>query len=66
MGMLFSPVHLCLILLAEYYRANLDRVYREFLLTSLSLFSAGLAFLYLPRPLSKPIKITPVEVLVIG
>ncbi|NJF25626.1 TIGR00529 family membrane protein [Thermococcus sp. Bubb.Bath] len=47
MGMLFSPVHLCLIFSAEYYRADLGRVYRELLIPSLLLFFAGLAYIFL-------------------
>ena len=31
MGLLLSPLHLCLILSAEYFKANLARVYRYIL-----------------------------------
>lgn len=47
MGMLFSPVHLCLVFSAEYYGASLGRVYRELLLPSVLLFLAGLGYIFL-------------------
>ncbi len=41
MGVMFSPLHLCLILTKEYYSANLEKVYTRYLIPSgiLTLFS---------------------------
>ncbi|WP_456398315.1 TIGR00529 family membrane protein [Palaeococcus sp. (in: euryarchaeotes)] len=47
MGMLFSPVHLCLVFSAEYYKAELGGVYKKMLLPALALFFLGLAYIYL-------------------
>ncbi|WP_048149933.1 TIGR00529 family membrane protein [Palaeococcus ferrophilus] len=47
MGMLFSPVHLCLVFSAEYYGADLGRVYRELLIPALVLFFLGVAYILL-------------------
>ncbi len=47
MGMLFSPVHLCLVFSAEYYKAELGRVYRRMLLPALILFITGLLYILL-------------------
>ncbi|ASJ10276.1 hypothetical protein A3L12_02685 [Thermococcus sp. P6] len=47
MGMLFSPVHLCLIFSAEYYKAELGGVYKKMLLPALVLFLLGVAYIYL-------------------
>ncbi|AEC51451.1 hypothetical protein PNA2_0535 [Pyrococcus sp. NA2] len=38
MGMLFSPVHLCLVFSTEYYKAELKNVYLRLLLPSLTFF----------------------------
>ncbi len=48
LGVMFSPLHLCLILTREYYSANLEKVYTRYLipaglLTLLSLFLAYIA-----------------------
>ncbi|MBC7095019.1 TIGR00529 family membrane protein [Thermococcus sp.] len=45
MGMLFSPIHLCLVFSAEYYNADLGKVYREMLLPGLVLFLLGVAYI---------------------
>ncbi len=47
MGMLFSPVHLCLVFSAEYYRAELGKVYRVMLVPALVLFLLGLVYIFL-------------------
>lgn len=47
MGMLFSPVHLCLVFSAEYYNAELGRVYRQMLAPALLLFITGLLYIIL-------------------
>ena len=45
MGMLFSPVHLCLVFSAEYYGAELRRVYLRLLPLALLLFLLGLLYI---------------------
>lgn len=45
MGILFSPVHLCLVFSAEYYGAELRKVYRKMLLPSLVFFIVGLMYI---------------------
>ncbi|CAB48937.1 TIGR00529 family membrane protein [Pyrococcus abyssi] len=47
MGMLFSPVHLCLVFSAEYYKADLGKVYLRMLLPSLTFLVAGLLYIWL-------------------
>lgn len=47
MGMLFSPVHLCLVFSAEYYGADLGKVYRELLIPALALLLIGVAYIFL-------------------
>ncbi len=47
MGMLFSPVHLCLVFSAEYYKADLGGVYRVMLVPALTLFLLGLLYVFL-------------------
>ena len=47
MGMLFSPVHLCLVFSAEYYRAELGRVYLRLFPPALLLFIGGVAYIAL-------------------
>ncbi|AAL81202.1 hypothetical protein PF1078 [Pyrococcus furiosus DSM 3638] len=47
MGMLFSPVHLCLIFSAEYYKAELGRVYKVLLVPGVLLFVLGLLYILL-------------------
>ncbi len=46
MGMLFSPVHLCLVFSAEYYKAELGNVYRKMLVPAFLLFAAGVLYIY--------------------
>ncbi|GAB6100952.1 TIGR00529 family membrane protein [Thermococcus atlanticus] len=46
MGMLFSPVHLCLVFSAEYYKAELGNVYRKMLVPAILLFAAGVLYIY--------------------
>jgi len=45
MGMLFSPVHLCLVFSAEYYNADLGRVYKVMLIPGLVLFLLGVVYI---------------------
>ncbi|HDZ35630.1 MAG TPA: DUF401 family protein, partial [Thermococcus sp.] len=45
MGMLFSPVHLCLVFSAEYYGAELRRVYLRLFPLALLLFLLGLLYI---------------------
>lgn len=45
MGMLFSPVHLCLVFSAEYYNADLGKVYKAMLIPGLVLFLLGAAYI---------------------
>ncbi|WP_297069740.1 TIGR00529 family membrane protein [Thermococcus sp.] len=47
MGMLFSPVHLCLVFSAEYYKAQLGKVYRLMFVPALVLFLFGLLYIFL-------------------
>ncbi|NJE30361.1 TIGR00529 family membrane protein [Thermococcus sp. 18S1] len=47
MGMLFSPVHLCFVFSAEYYGAELRRVYLRLLPPALLLFAGGVAYIAL-------------------
>ncbi|WP_461864065.1 TIGR00529 family membrane protein [Thermococcus sp.] len=47
MGMLFSPVHLCLVFSAEYYKAELGRVYRKMLIPAVLLFVTGVLYITL-------------------
>ncbi|NJE07021.1 TIGR00529 family membrane protein [Thermococcus sp. M39] len=49
MGMLFSPVHLCLVFSAEYYKAELERVYRKLLVPGAVLFILGVIYTILLR-----------------
>ncbi|ADT85124.1 TIGR00529 family membrane protein [Thermococcus barophilus] len=44
MGMLFSPVHLCLVFSAEYYKAELRNVYRKLLVPGTILFTVGVLY----------------------
>ncbi|NJE25614.1 TIGR00529 family membrane protein [Thermococcus sp. MV5] len=46
MGMLFSPVHLCLVFSSEYYQAELGKVYRRMLIPGLLLFVTGIVYIY--------------------
>ncbi|ASJ06407.1 TIGR00529 family membrane protein [Thermococcus pacificus] len=46
MGMLFSPVHLCLVFSAEYYGAELRRVYLKLLAPAAALFVLGLTYIF--------------------
>ncbi|NJE86014.1 TIGR00529 family membrane protein [Thermococcus sp. CX2] len=45
MGMLFSPVHLCFVFSAEYYGAELRKVYLRLLVPALALFLLGLLYI---------------------
>jgi len=45
MGMLFSPVHLCLVFSAEYYNADLGKVYKAMLIPGLVLFLLGVVYI---------------------
>ena len=49
LGVMFSPLHLCLILTREYYSANLEKVYTRYLIPAglLTLLSLFLAYLML-------------------
>lgn len=49
MGMLFSPVHLCLVFSAEYYKAELGKIYRELLAPGAILFLLGVMYTALLR-----------------
>ncbi|HIP89587.1 MAG TPA: TIGR00529 family membrane protein [Thermococcus paralvinellae] len=49
MGMLFSPVHLCLVFSAEYYKAELGKVYKELLAPGAILFLLGVMYTALLR-----------------
>ena len=44
-GMLFSPVHLCLVFSAEYYNADLGKVYKAMLIPGLVLFLLGVVYI---------------------
>jgi len=46
MGHLLSPVHLCLILSAEYFKANLARVYRYVLPPALGIEAIAIVIYY--------------------
>jgi len=46
-GMVFSPVHLCLIFSAEYYGADLGKVYRRLLLPSALFYMVGVGYIVL-------------------
>jgi uncharacterized protein len=43
-GVLFSPLHVCLLLSNEYFETSLDRVYRFLLVPCLVLLAAGLVY----------------------
>lgn len=45
MGMLFSPIHLCLVFSAEYYNADLGKVYKAMLIPGLVLFLLGVVYI---------------------
>ena len=45
MGMLFSPVHLCLVFSAEYYKADLGKVYKTMLIPGFVLFILGVLYI---------------------
>jgi len=45
MGMLFSPVHLCLVFSAEYYKADLGKVYKTMLIPGFVLFILGALYI---------------------
>lgn len=47
MGILFSPVHLCLVFSSEYYRAEIGKVYVKLLIPSLALFIVGVLYIFL-------------------
>ncbi len=47
MGMLFSPVHLCLVFSAEYYGADLRKVYLRLFIPAMLLFIGGIAYIVL-------------------
>ncbi|AIF68631.1 hypothetical protein PAP_00945 [Palaeococcus pacificus DY20341] len=47
MGMLFSPVHLCLVFSSEYYKAELEMAYKRLLIPALALFLIGLSYIFL-------------------
>jgi hypothetical protein len=47
MGILFSPVHLCLVFSSEYYRAEIGKVYVKLLIPSLALFVVGVLYIFL-------------------
>ena len=47
MGMLFSPVHLCLVFSAEYYGADLKKVYLRLFIPAMLLFIGGIAYIVL-------------------
>ncbi|USS40249.1 TIGR00529 family membrane protein [Thermococcus aggregans] len=44
MGMLFSPVHLCLVFSAEYYKADLGKVYKTMLIPGFVFFILGVLY----------------------
>ena len=43
-GVLFSPLHLCLIFSAEYFKANLGGVYRKLYVPLMALFALGAGY----------------------
>ncbi|NPA48176.1 MAG: TIGR00529 family membrane protein [Thermococci archaeon] len=47
MGMLFSPVHLCLIFSADYYGADLGNVYRRLALPGALFYALGVIYIFL-------------------
>jgi len=48
-GILFSPVHLCLVFSAEYYKAEMGKVYRKLLVPGAILFLLGVMYTALIR-----------------
>jgi integral membrane protein (TIGR00529 family) len=50
LGMILSPTHFCLVLTAEYFKANLGKVYRIMILPLLVLFLAGLLLYIIGYP----------------
>ncbi|MBO8175002.1 MAG: TIGR00529 family membrane protein [Thermococcus sp.] len=48
-GILFSPVHLCLVFSAEYYKAEMGKVYRKLLVPGAVLFLLGVMYTALIR-----------------
>lgn len=48
-GILFSPVHLCLVFSAEYYKAEMGKVYRKLLVPGAFLFLLGVMYTALIR-----------------
>jgi hypothetical protein len=49
-GIILSPTHLCLVLTNEYFRSDLWKVYRGFIIPVLLLALAGLALYFSPWP----------------
>lgn len=49
MGMMFSPVHLCLLVTKDYYRASLLKSYRQLALPALSVMVMVLALFFVTR-----------------
>ena len=49
MGVLLSPLHLCLILSNQYFGAAVGRVYRHLILPCVLLFATGLAYFFIVR-----------------
>ncbi len=48
-GVLFSPLHLCLLLSNQFFNARMGSVYRDLAVPCLLLMSSGLAYFYLLR-----------------
>ncbi|MBE9546692.1 MAG: DUF401 family protein [Proteobacteria bacterium] len=49
MGVLLSPLHLCLVLSNQYFGAAVGRVYRHLILPCILLFATGLAYFFIVR-----------------
>jgi hypothetical protein len=48
-GVLFSPVHVCLVLTREYFKAEMGGIYRRMLLPASLVMAAGVAEYFLFR-----------------
>ncbi|MBN2398226.1 MAG: DUF401 family protein, partial [Deltaproteobacteria bacterium] len=49
LGVLLSPLHLCLLLSNQYFGASFGQVYRHLLLPCLFLFATGLLYFFFVR-----------------
>ena len=48
-GVLLSPLHLCLLLSNQYFKASFGRVYRHLILPCISLFATGFVYFFFVR-----------------